>query len=115
MRARSGVRPHPGDLVSVMLRPEQLTVAETPTTDGRSVAGTVSEMIFQGSSTRLEMELPDGTMVVAQAGSTDETLLVRPGAELHLHWSPGAAYLLEGWPTVGGATSVDVDDVEASL
>jgi hypothetical protein len=30
-------------------------------------------------------------------------------------WSPGAAYVLAGWPQQAGATSTDVDRVEASL
>ena len=61
--------------------------------DGRSIVGTVRELIFQGSSTRLELVLADGTVVVAQMTDSHELPHVRPGNEVYLRWSPGAAYL----------------------
>jgi spermidine/putrescine ABC transporter ATP-binding subunit len=115
IRTRTGSTTQVGDPVSVMLRPERLTVDLEPAEDGRSIGGTVRELIFQGSSTRLEVVLGDGTVVVAQMTDTSELPHVRPGNEVQLRWSPGAAYLVSGWPSVAGATSSDVDDVEASL
>ena len=115
IRTRTGSRRHVGDPVSVMLRPERLTAGTEPADDGRSIAGTVRELIFQGSSTRLELVLNDGTVVVAQMTDSHDLPHVRPGNEVHLSWSPGAAYLVDGWPSVAGATSTDVDDIEASL
>jgi spermidine/putrescine transport system ATP-binding protein len=115
VRTRAHQRTKVGDQVSVMLRPERLTATSTRHDDGRSVTGTVKELIFQGASTRMEVALPDGTVVVAQMTTDTDVPLIRPGDEAHLTWSPGAAYLIAGWPEIAGATSVDVDDVEASL
>lgn len=114
VRTRAGSARKIGDHVSVMLRPERLVATTEEAVDGRSVTGTVKELIFQGASTRLEIELPDTSVVVAQmTGATH--VAVRPGDEVHLRWNPGAAYLIDGWPEIAGATSSDVDDVEASL
>ncbi len=104
-----------GDRVSVMLRPERLTAGTDQPDDGRSIAGTVTELIFQGATTRMELALSDGTNVVAQMTTDTEAPLTRPGSAVHVQWNPGAAYLINGWPSVAGATSTDVDDVEASL
>lgn len=115
VRTRADRQRNVGDHVSVMLRPERLTATTTRPDDGRSVTGTVKELIFQGASTRLEVTLPDSSTAVAQMTTQTDVLGVRPGEEVHLTWSPGAAYLIDGWPDTAGATSTDVDDVEASL
>jgi spermidine/putrescine transport system ATP-binding protein len=115
IRTRTASARHIGDPVSVMLRPERLTAGTEPADDGRSISGTIRELIFQGSSTRLELVLGDSTVVVAQMSDSQDLPHVRPGNEVHLRWSPGAAYLIDGWPSVAGATSTDVDDIEAAL
>ncbi len=115
IRARAGDRPAIGERVSVMLRPERLQPSDDAVADGRRITGTVRELIYQGASTRLEMVLADGTVVVSQTTGEASDLAVRPGDEVQLRWSPGSAYLLPGWPAVAGATSTNVDDVEASL
>ena len=104
-----------GDHVSVMLRPERLSATTDQPGDGRSIAGTVTELIFQGATTRMELALGDGTRVVAQMTTDTEAPLTQPGSAVHVQWNPGAAFLITGWPSVAGATSTDVDDVEASL
>jgi spermidine/putrescine transport system ATP-binding protein len=104
-----------GDHVSVMLRPERLSATTDQPDDGRSIAGTVTELIFQGATTRMELALGDGTRVVAQMTTDTEAPLRQPGSAVHVQWNPGAAFLITGWPSVAGATSTDVDDVEASL
>jgi spermidine/putrescine transport system ATP-binding protein len=115
LRARASAAPGVGDRVSIMLRPERLTASTTAAPDGRSVAGTVQELIFQGASTRLEIALADGSKVIAQSTGDAGDPGARPGGEVHLRWAPGAAYMIADWPAVAGATSSDVDDVEASL
>jgi spermidine/putrescine transport system ATP-binding protein len=115
LRARATLAPRIGDRVSIMLRPERLIASTTAAPDGRSVAGTVRELIFQGASTRLEIALADGSKVIAQSTGDTVDTDARPGDDLHLRWSPGAAYMIDDWPTIAGATSSDVDEVEASL
>lgn len=103
-----------GEQVSVMLRPERLSATTEPAPDHRSILGTVKELIFQGASTRLEAELADGTIIVAQMTDA-EVPHIRPGSDVHVRWNPGSAFLIEGVPITPGATNADIDDVEAYL
>ncbi|HEY5664821.1 MAG TPA: ABC transporter ATP-binding protein [Ilumatobacter sp.] len=109
-------RPRPvGSQVSVMLRPERITASSAAAGEGRGITGRVTELIFQGASTRLEAVLPDGSTAVAQMTDRTDLPAVRPGDEVHLTWQAGAAYLIDGWPDVAGATNTAVDNLEASL
>jgi spermidine/putrescine transport system ATP-binding protein len=115
IRASGGVAAGTGERVSVMLRPERLHVAMTPSEDGRSLPGTVHDVIFQGASARLAVRLGDGTEVVTHVGTDADVPFLRPGDEIHLAWHRGSAYLIAGWPDHAGATSTDVDAIEAAL
>ncbi len=115
IRTRAAEPPAIGDRVSVMLRPERLTASAEPAPDHRSILGTVNELIFQGASTRLEAELADGATVIAQMSTGPDMPHLLPGSDVHVQWKPGAAFLIDGWPATAGATSTDIDDIEASL
>ncbi len=115
IRTRVGTPPIIGERYSVMLRPERLVASTEPSTDGRSIAGVVNELIFQGASTRLELVVGDGTTVVANMIDDGRGPSIRPGDAVHVSWAAGAAYLIPGWPSVAGATSTDVDAIEAAL
>jgi spermidine/putrescine transport system ATP-binding protein len=102
-------------LVTVMLRPERLQlVADEPATPER-LRGTVLNVIFQGPSVRVLVRLDSGTAVIAHVDAHDDLPFLRPGDTLWLTWPTGAAYLLHGHPTHAGATTTDVDQIEASL
>jgi spermidine/putrescine transport system ATP-binding protein len=116
VRARGGVRrPNVGDPVSVMLRPERLRVAVTEPPDGDRLSGTVTDLIFQGATVRLLMRLADGTEVTTLIDADDDLPLLRPGDTVWVTWAPPSAYLLSGWPARAGATTTDVDHIEATL
>ncbi len=115
VRSNGGYAALQVDRVSVMLRPERLRVVSEPGPDGRSLAGTVRDVIFQGASARLSVALDDGTELVTHVGTDTDLPFLRPGDRVHVTWQPGAAYLLAGWPDRAGATSTDVDQVEAAL
>ena len=53
VRARTDIVRRVGDPVSVMLRPERLTAATEARTDGRSIEGIVSDVVFQGATARI--------------------------------------------------------------
>ena len=74
-----------------------------------------SDVIYQGSELRLIVDLTDGTEVVANVDADDEVPVPRPGDEVVLHWAADAPYLLRGRSAVIGATTTDVDEVQASL
>ena len=124
----AGVGSHAdGSPVSVMVRPERLRVDPAPGTGadravepggaapGRSVSGTVDDLVFQGASARLSLRLADGTDVIANVGTDADLPFLRPGDPVAVTWQPGAAYLLAGRPPHPGASTTDVDQVEAAL
>jgi spermidine/putrescine transport system ATP-binding protein len=116
VRASSGGAPMPvGESCTVMLRPERLRPIVDAPADGQGVPATVVHLVFQGATSRLQLALADGTTLVTHVGSHDQLAFLQPGHSVWITWEPGAAYLLPGRPALAGATSVDVDHVEASL
>ena len=115
IHAAGDVSPADGEPVSVMLRPERLSVGVGPGPDGASLEGVVRDVIFQGSSARVELTLDDDTSVVTNVDPDDDLPFLRPGERVHAAWKPGAAYLLPGWPLQAGSTTSDVDSIEAAL
>ena len=85
-----------------MLRPERLTAISGAAPDGRSVNGTIRDVIFQGSEIRLLVDLPDGTEVVAKVESDDDLPPLEPGTPITLGWAPDAPYMLRGRSVVVG-------------
>jgi spermidine/putrescine transport system ATP-binding protein len=118
--ARGSHQPADGEKVSVMLRPERLTLvaaSEGPhlVAKGRGLEGRIHELVFQGASARVMIQLADGTQVVTYVATDADLPFLRPGDTVALTWKPGAAYLIEGWPAHAGANTTDVDSVEAAL
>jgi spermidine/putrescine transport system ATP-binding protein len=104
---------HPvGSPVSVMLRPERLHATTSPDDGGRSIDGTVRDLVFQGATARLDCVLADGSDVVANVPAGTNLPFLRPGETVHLGWDHGAAYLLPGWPQHAGVTSTDLDSLD---
>lgn len=109
-----------GEQVSVMLRPERLNLlplaeAAQVLAEGRGLEGTVSDLVFQGATARLLLQLSDGTRVVTNVATDTDLPFLRPGDRVAMTWKPGAAYLIAGWPHHAGANTTDVDSVEAAL
>jgi len=105
-----------GDPVTIMIRPERLwpKVAEP---DGSSLAGTVSELIFQGASARLIIDLPgNDTEIVSTVEEDDHLPPVTAGQPIWMTWEDNTVpYLLRGRSGFSGATTTDVEHVEATL
>jgi spermidine/putrescine transport system substrate-binding protein len=104
-----------GDPVTVMLRPERLTAVSGATPDGRSFTGTIRDVIFHGSDIRLLVDLPHGTEVVAKVVSDDDLPPLEHGLPITLGWAPDAPYVLRGRSAIVGATTTDLDEVQATL
>ncbi|CAN5765872.1 hypothetical protein BH18ACT2_BH18ACT2_03450 [soil metagenome] len=104
-----------GDPVTVMLRPERLTATTAAGNGDATLAGVVENVIFQGSERRLIVHLPEGTEIVAMVDADDELPDVRHGDPVTLRWAPDAPFLLRGRSAVVGATTTDVDEVQAAL
>jgi len=110
----SDVTMQAGEKVTVMLRPEHLHVsADQPF--GESLAATVTDIVFQGSSVRVVAQLTDGTEVTALLGGDINLPFLRPDTSVWLTWLPESPYVLDDWPEFAGATTTNVDSIEASL
>jgi spermidine/putrescine transport system ATP-binding protein len=103
-----------GDPVTVMIRPERLNATNTPV-EGRSVAGTINDVIFEGSSIRLIVHLADRTEMMATVDADDDLPPLAQGAPITLSWAPDAPFVLQGRSAIVGATTTDVDEVQAAL
>jgi spermidine/putrescine transport system ATP-binding protein len=112
VRARTDLERPAGVPVSVMLRPERLTASATARDDGRSIEGTVADVVFQGATARIVVHLKDESEVIASVVTGTDLPFLMPGNTVHLTWDPGSAFLLSGWPRRPGATSSDIDTLE---
>jgi spermidine/putrescine transport system ATP-binding protein len=113
VRTRTHTERPPGAPVSVMLRPERLIAATTPRDDGRSIEGTVRDIVFQGATARINVHLADESEVIASVVTGTDLPFLHPGNSVHLSWTPGSAYMLAGWPRRPGATASDIDTLES--
>ncbi len=115
IRARTGVERPNGSKVSVMLRPERLIATVDPGSNGRSIDGVVTDLVFQGATARLGLKLGDDSEIIANVASAADLPFLLPGATVHLTWQAGAAFVLSGWPSRAGATASDIDTLEAQV
>jgi spermidine/putrescine transport system ATP-binding protein len=113
VRARASHEHHIGAQVSLMLRPELLRASIEPHANGRSIVGTVTDLVFQGATARLVLRLADDSEVIATVATGSDLPFLLPGAPVHVEWDPGAAYVLAGWPLRPGLTANDIDTLEA--
>jgi spermidine/putrescine transport system ATP-binding protein len=103
-----------GDPITVMLRPERLDPTLDMPADGRGVRAVVDDVIFQGSNLRLIAHVGT-TEVLSTVETGDVTRLPAVGEEITLQWGPDAPYLLRGRSSIVGATTTDVDEVQATM
>jgi spermidine/putrescine transport system ATP-binding protein len=113
VRARTDLDRATGTPVSVMLRPERLAAVASTGNEGRSIEGTVADVVFQGATARIVVHLKDESEVIASVVTGTDLPFLLPGNTVHLTWEPGSAFLLSGWPRRPGATSSDIDTLEA--
>ena len=113
VRARTDLDRPAGTPVSVMLRPERLAAVASSGNDGRSIEGTVADVVFQGATARIVVHLKDESEVIASVVTGTDLPFLLPGNTVHLTWEPGSAFLLSGWPRRPGATASDIDTLEA--
>ncbi len=82
-----------GDEVTLMVRPERLTV-HPPGSAINGVSATLMSLVFQGPVLRCEATTSRGTAMVAHVAPHELPESVRPGTEVVLAWEPDAAYLV---------------------
>jgi spermidine/putrescine transport system ATP-binding protein len=103
-----------GQTVTVMVRPERLHLNAAEPIGSEKLPVRVTESIFQGKASKVIAVTADGTEIEAEL-EADDGIAVRAGDELWLSWQPGSPYILPEVSKVIGATTTDVDEVEAQL
>jgi len=97
-----------------MLRPEHLHVsAEQPTGDSLEVS--LTDIVFQGAAVRLVARTSNDTEVTAVVTGDVALPFLRPDTKVWLSWFAESPFVLDGWPSLAGATTTNVDAIEADL
>ena len=112
VRARTDIDRLAGAPVSVMLRPERLTAIADPRDDGRSIEGTVADVVFQGATARIIVHLADDSEVIASVVTGTDLPFLHPGSTVHLV-DAGQRVPAVRMATPTGATASDIDTLEA--
>ena len=73
-----------GASVRLAVRPEHVELMEGST--GEGLRGTVSQCIFNGASTAVQVELPGGGTLRADVGARSDLALLRPGTAVVASW-----------------------------
>jgi spermidine/putrescine transport system ATP-binding protein len=98
-----------GQDVTLMVRPERLTVRPT---GGPGIEATLTGVVFQGPVLRCEARTDLGSTLVAHVGTEELPRGLQPGDRVCLSWQPDAGYLLaEELPAdQAGVTSIEDDE-----
>ncbi len=105
-----GLAVSPGERVTVMVRPEHVSF-----NDQSGIAISVTDSVFQGASVRIVGRMDNGTEVSAVLPLDPSRSAPLPGDSVRMGWHASSPYLLSGWPANAGATSTNIDNVEAAL
>ncbi|CAB4881727.1 unannotated protein [freshwater metagenome] len=79
------------DGVRINIRPEHIQLTKSPTPSGRAIAGTVTDLIFIGSTTRYRFKGHDGTSLI----STNPDGLLSVGDSATAQWSKEKEFLVQ--------------------
>ncbi|GAA1305569.1 spermidine/putrescine import ATP-binding protein PotA [Planotetraspora silvatica] len=85
-----------GDTLELTVRPEKITIStEQPEGDFSVVQGTVSEVVYLGTSNSYAVVLADGAEItVFQQNAHDSTITAERGDAVWLSWQPQHSYVL---------------------
>jgi spermidine/putrescine transport system ATP-binding protein len=103
-----------GQPVTVMLRPERISLDDNERPDRVGIWTTVTNRIFHGASSDVMVQLADGTELVADL-EADDGLSCVVGEKVWMTWSPGSAWIMPEAIEFAGSTSTDIEQVEAQL
>lgn len=103
-----------GSKVSVMLRPERIRPTNFIPADGEGLEGALTDLVFQGPTARLILRLANGTELICVTDGSHGTS-AKPGDRISVTWERDCGYLLAGWPDWAGATTTNIDQIEATL
>jgi spermidine/putrescine transport system ATP-binding protein len=86
-----------GSEIDVTVRPEKITIAESPPPDGCTLKGRVAEVVYLGTSTNYTVRTARGeTMVVFRQNAASSERDVNRDEDVWLCWHPEHSYALPG-------------------
>ena len=103
-----------GQKVTVMLRPERISLDDSERPGRVGIWSTVTNRIFHGASSDVIVELADGTELVADL-EADDGLSCAIGEKLFMSWATGSAWIMPEAIETAGSTGTDIEQVEAQL
>lgn len=103
-----------GQKVTVMLRPERISLDDAERPGRVGIWSTVTNRIFHGASSDVIVELADGTELVADL-EADDGLSCAIGEKLFMSWATGSAWIMPEAIETAGSTGTDIEQVEAQL
>ena len=90
-------RPHTGEHIELTVRPEKITLCAEPPADGCVLSGTITEVVYLGTSTNYTVTAADGTeMVVFVQNDASASIELDRGQRAWLCWRPEHGYALGG-------------------
>ena len=103
-----------GQKVTVMLRPERISLDDSERPGRVGIWSTVTNRIFHGASSDVIVELADGTELVADL-EADDGLSCAIGEKLFMSWATGSAWIMPEAIETAGSTGTDIEQVEAQM
>jgi spermidine/putrescine transport system ATP-binding protein len=88
-----------GDAVTLVLRPERLTLSVDAPDSAAALPATLVSTMFQGPVVRCGFELADGTDVVCHFDHREAATMPEPGSAYWISWEADAGRLLPGVST----------------
>lgn len=98
--AAAGIAPaplEPGAAVRLAVRPEHVLLAPAGA-EGHGLRGRLVQAVFNGATTMLIAELPDGTILRANVGTRFILAELEPGAEVAATWRAEEAIVFAAGP-----------------
>ena len=90
-----GIAVSVGDDLELTVRPEKITLAASPGAAGCALRGTVTDVVYLGTSTSFTVAASTGAdMVVFQQNSAAAGPVLSRGEQVWLSWEPGHSFLI---------------------
>ena len=81
----------PGSRVRLAVRPEHVELARAASNDATGLRGEVTQSVFNGANTAVQIELQGGDTLRVDVGARSELALLQPGTPVIARWPAGSA------------------------
>ena len=85
----------PGEAVRLAVRPEHIVLSASGT-PGPGLRGRLAQIVFNGATTSMLVELPGGTTLRADVSTRSDFAVLQPGAQVTANWQADEAIAFPG-------------------